>query len=77
MINTVHPGFVDSPMMNSIERMINPESSKSAQEDLLKLVPLGRYATPKDVSKLVAFLFSDDAAYITGSQYVTDGGVVG
>lgn len=76
-INTVHPGFVDSPMMNNIESMINPEDSSEAENNLLQLVPLGRYAKPQDVSKLVAFLFSDDAQYITGSRFVTDGGVVG
>lgn len=76
-INTVHPGFVDSPMMRNIEQGINPEDSSEAQSNLLKLVPLGRYAQPQDVSKMVAFLFSDDAAYSTGSTFVTDGGVVG
>ena len=75
-VNTVHPGFVDSPMMRNIEKGISPEDSSQAQGNLEKLVPLGRYAKPEDVSKMVAFLFSDDAAYSTGGRFVTDGGVV-
>lgn len=75
-VNTVHPGFVDSPMMRSIEKMMSPDDSEGAQQNLQSIVPLGRYATPEDVSKLVAFLFSDDSSYSTASQFVTDGGVV-
>ena len=75
-VNTVHPGFVDSPMMRNIEKMMSPDDSAGAQENLQSIVPLGRYAKPEDVSKLVAFLFSDDSSYSTGSQFVTDGGVV-
>ena len=76
-VNSVHPGFVDSPMMRRIEQGINPEDSDIAQSKLQRRVPLGRYAQAKDVSSMVAFLFSDDAAYSTGSTFVTDGGVVG
>src|SRR5690606_510790 len=76
-VNSVHPGFVDSPMMRHIEKGINPEDSTIAQGKLQRRVPLGRYAKAADVSKMVAFLFSDDAAYSTGSTFVTDGGVVG
>lgn len=76
-VNTVHPGFVDSPMMRNIEKGINPGDSAQAQHNLEKLVPFGRYARPEDVSKMVAFLFSDDSSYSTGSRFVTDGGVVG
>jgi len=75
-VNTVHPGFVESPMMRNIEKGISPDDSGKAKDNLQKLVPLGRYAQPEDVSKMVAFLFSDDAAYSTGGRFVTDGGVV-
>lgn len=76
-VNTVNPGFVDSPMMRNVERMMNPENNEEAQKVLESTIPLGRYAKPEDVSKLVSFLFSDDSSYVTGSIYVTDGGVVG
>ena len=75
-VNTVNPGFVDSPMMRNVEKMMNPENNEEAQKFLQSIIPLGRYAKPEDVSKLVSFLFSDDSSYVTGSIYVTDGGVV-
>ena len=37
-------------------------------------IPLGRFGKPEEVAKLVTFLSSDDAAFITGSEYVIDGG---
>lgn len=76
-VNSVNPGFVDSPMMRHIEQGINPEDSTVVQGKLERRVPLGRYAQARDVSKMVAFLFTEDAAYSTGSTFVTDGGMVG
>jgi glucose 1-dehydrogenase len=43
---------------------------------LLQNIPLGRMGTVNDVASLVSFLASDDAAYITGSTYVVDGGLM-
>ena len=44
------------------------------REDLAGRTPLGRLAEPEDVAKVVAFLASDDAAYVTGSSVLVDGG---
>jgi len=47
-----------------------------AIESLVRVVPAGRKGTPADVAAIVAFLASDDAAYITGQVVNVDGGLV-
>ena len=49
-----------------------PEAAKAA---LLGSIPLGRMGQPEDVARAVAFLCSDDAAYITGQVLSVDGGM--
>lgn len=73
-VNTVHPGVVDSRMMRSLEDGINPGKGDEVKDQFVKMISLGRYAEPKDVSDMVTFLFSDESRYVHGSQFVVDGG---
>ncbi len=66
-VNSVHPGFIRTPMMT--------EGTDGSGGDALPLIPLGRIGAPEEVSKLVVFLASDDASYITGAEYVVDAGM--
>jgi len=66
-VNVVAPGVVDTDMIASL--------GEQRVDQLLALVPLGRRATPADVAGAVAFLASDDAAYITGVVLPVDGGL--
>lgn len=73
-VNTVHPSPVDNRMMRSLEDGYQPGKGDEVKKQLEKTIPLGRYAQPNEISKLVLFLGSDDSQFITGSTYVIDGG---
>jgi 3-oxoacyl-[acyl-carrier protein] reductase len=66
-VNAVAPGFVDTEILHAMA----PETLEAA----LKLVPLARKGKPEEVAYAVAFLASDQAAYITGQVLGIDGGM--
>ncbi|GAB4504313.1 MAG: 3-oxoacyl-[acyl-carrier-protein] reductase [Anaerolineales bacterium] len=66
-VNAVAPGFVETEILNTM-----PEGTL---ETALKLVPLGRIGQPQEIACAVAFLASDQAAYITGQVLGVDGGM--
>jgi NAD(P)-dependent dehydrogenase (short-subunit alcohol dehydrogenase family) len=70
--NAVCPGTIDTPLYRRyLETQPDPET---LHKKLNATYPLGRIGTPADVAGLVAFLLSDDSAYITGADFVVDGG---
>lgn len=75
-VNCINPANIEGRMMRSIESGQNPEDPKSVKQEWLNAIPMGRYATLEEVAKLVLFLASDDASFITGAQYVIDGGIL-
>lgn len=66
--NAVAPGFIHTAMTEKL-----PDGVK---ESMMKLVPLGRFGQPEDVARAVAFLASDDAAYVNGQTLAVCGGMV-
>lgn len=70
--NSVHPGYVDTPMLRREFEVLGG----TAEQESLALIPLGRFAVADDIARAVVFLASDDAAYITGTQLIIDGGVL-
>ena len=68
LVNAIAPGFIKTRMTEVI-----PEDMK---ENYLRSIPAGRFGEPLDVANLVAFLSSDQAAYITGQTICLDGGMV-
>lgn len=66
-VNAVAPGFIETDMTSKLP---NPE-------EILKLIPLGRYGKPEEIAGMVRFLAADPAAaYITGQVFNVDGGMV-
>lgn len=66
-VNCVAPGFIDTDMTKALN-----ETQVAA---LLQQIPLGRFGLPEDVAAAVAFLASDEAAYVTGSTLHVNGGM--
>ena len=67
-VNAVAPGFISSDMTDALDAELKAR--------YLEQIPAGRFGTPEDVAKVVAFLASDDAAYINGQTLTVDGGMV-
>lgn len=67
-VNAVAPGFVETDMTADL--------TDDIKERAIEAIPLGRMGAPEDIAKAVAFLASDEAAYITGQTLVVDGGMV-
>jgi len=66
-VNTISPGYVETPMVKAIK----PEVLKS----IVDQIPMGRLAQPDEIAGLVAYLVSDEAAYVTGSNISINGGL--
>lgn len=67
-VNAVAPGFITTDMTDTL--------NEEVKNQMLTAIPLGKLGSPADVAKTVAFLLSDDAAYITGQTIHVDGGMV-
>ncbi|EID43272.1 3-oxoacyl-[acyl-carrier-protein] reductase [Parageobacillus thermoglucosidasius TNO-09.020] len=67
-VNAVAPGFITTDMT---ERL-----SEEIKSEMLKQIPLARFGEPEDVAKVVAFLVSDAASYMTGQTLHVDGGMI-
>jgi NAD(P)-dependent dehydrogenase (short-subunit alcohol dehydrogenase family) len=65
-INAVAPGYVDTPMIAG--------RKPTVQEKIVAMHPVGRIAQPDELAKVIAFLLSDDASFVTGSIHLADGG---
>lgn len=68
LVNAVAPGFISTDMTDAL--------SDEQQEAILSQIPLAKLGTPEEIAKVVRFLVSDDASYITGQTIHIDGGMV-
>jgi len=67
--NSIHPGVIATPMT-----LDNPSVDSSMLEAMVQNNPLARVGEPVEVSNLVLFLASDESSFMTGAEFVIDGG---
>jgi NAD(P)-dependent dehydrogenase (short-subunit alcohol dehydrogenase family) len=73
-VNTVNPSPVETRMMRSLEEGMLPGATDAAKQSIRSGIPMNRYGTPEEIARVMAFLASDDSAWVTGSVYMADGG---
>ena len=69
-VNNIGPGAIDTPMDADLK------AHPAQMAELLAEIPIGRMGQPEEVANLAVYLASDDAAYVTGSTYFIDGGML-
>lgn len=73
-VNCICPGYIRTPLVEGMAAQSDPEDPERAITAIASAVPLGRLGTPEECGELCAFLASNESSYITGSQFVIDGG---
>jgi 3(or 17)beta-hydroxysteroid dehydrogenase len=71
--NSVHPAFIEGPMADGIVAQFRDPAR--ARERMAAAVPLGRFGTPDEVAELCVYLLADESAFVTGAEFVLDGGL--
>lgn len=72
--NSISPGRVHTPFVDDFLHKNYPGKEKEMYDALAKTQPIGRMGTPEEVAHLILYLCSDEASFITGSDYPIDGG---
>ena len=76
--NTVVPGLIDTPRIaTTVAKMFSENNLEEAKATRARQVPMGRMGTAWEVAHACAFLASDAAAYVTGTELVVDRGITG
>jgi 3(or 17)beta-hydroxysteroid dehydrogenase len=71
--NSVHPAFIEGPLVDGI--IAQSRDPATARERLTATVPLGRFGAPTEAAALCVYLLSDESAFVTGAEFVLDGGL--
>jgi NAD(P)-dependent dehydrogenase (short-subunit alcohol dehydrogenase family) len=72
-VNSVHPGFIDTPLLGPASSRSQPDRTQIF-EAILDTTPMRRLGRPEEVAAGIAYLASDDASFVTGTELYIDGG---
>tara|TARA_Y100000588_G_scaffold255331_1_gene269872 strand:+ start:1796 stop:2593 length:798 start_codon:yes stop_codon:yes gene_type:complete len=67
-VNSVHPGYVDTPMTHNVFSDHNQAKQRTST------IPMGRFGTAKEIAYAILYLASDESSYVTGTELIVDGG---
>ena len=70
-VNSIHPGAINTAMMSNPDLVAQVDA-----EAFIATMPIKRFAKPVEVSRVAAFLASDETTYCTGTEFVIDGGIL-
>jgi 3(or 17)beta-hydroxysteroid dehydrogenase len=70
--NSVHPVYTDTPMVGQM--LAEARQPEKMLEAMKAMIPLGRLGTPEELAAMAVYLVSDEAAFVTGAEFVFDGG---
>jgi 3(or 17)beta-hydroxysteroid dehydrogenase len=71
--NSVHPAFLEGAMVDTILKQT--EFPDGARARLTRDIPLGRFGTAAEVAQMCVYLLSNEARFVTGAEFVIDGGL--
>ena len=71
--NSVHPTFIEGPMTDAMFSIVpKPDEMKARME---RQIPLRRFGKPAEVAEMCVYLLSDESLFVTGAEFVIDGGL--
>lgn len=73
-VNSILPGYILTPLVENMSKISNPENPQEVIDGIAKGIPMKRLGTIEELGELAAFLASDESTYITGHEFVIDGG---
>lgn len=72
--NAILPGYILTPMVENMSKLSDPANPTAVIDGIAKAIPMKRLGTIKELGELAAFLASEESSYITGHEFVIDGG---
>lgn len=73
-VNSIHPGFIRTPMVENAIALMPAEEAAGMEQYIMMNIPVAHMGEPVDIANGVLFLASDESKYMTGSELVIDGG---